>query len=194
MEYIVRKLPHTSRVLDTMISHNISVELDRTLYYRKDTLDRFMQKDMVQCIENGSRWIDIFSDPHAEKIINDVAWWAEQNSNRQYQCFTVKNNMPIINFIILYYKDDDLDRSEVLFGWGHFDHYHLAPVFKSEDNEIVGLFERFFSSLLEVSIPYKPKTPPPSSFFANSIAVPTSDMPALSAGSSSTMGDSAPST
>jgi len=156
LEYTRRKLPHTSRVMDTMISHKISEEIDRTLYYRKDNLEEFKENDMKGCIARGCMWIDIFSKGHEWKI-DSVALWAEEDQNRQYQCFTLDNNMPTINFVVMHYKDDDLDKSEVLFGWGHFDHYLLAPVFKSEDEELVGFFERYFTSLLEISTPYKPQ-------------------------------------
>ncbi len=81
--------------------------------YDKDIYAKLSEK-WKKHIEDNKEWRDIIGTKIIEKVY-DAVFWAQNGSHNNYHVKTVDNNVPIINYMILEYKDSA--KKEVLFGW-----------------------------------------------------------------------------
>lgn len=94
---------------------------------------------------DGSKWQDVVSNlEHIQERMTDV-FSHEGVYKDNYSCFKLRENWPILNFIILEFRPGR--DKEVFFGFGRHPSDEVGNVFYSTDVEIIDMFERWHITL-----------------------------------------------
>lgn len=100
--------------------------------------------------QDGSSWFDLISinelfSSRYEKIFESDALSAPPSPRGIHRVAVIRHNVPLINFIIL--NDKKNERRALYFGWVYGPTDDSSDVFYTEDEKIIGLFDRHFDVL-----------------------------------------------
>lgn len=112
-------------------------------------------KIITDFIRNGNKWTDIFSLTGGKERLDCLKRSLKENNIeptliiKKYHCSILKNDFPLVNFIIIQYAANK--SKEVLFGWGLHEAQSNGKVFSSKNLDLVDYFEKYFDSLMHVA-------------------------------------------
>lgn len=158
IRYIADRIPFATRVEDTVVRWNIT----DSLYEGEDF------KSFKTALRESQAEFVVITGPMKDnsyvQAVKEV--FGDLTKQRQLTCYQLHHTAPIMNFILLQYKEEP---AEVLFGWGtqHGDYTREeTKVFRSQDERLVNEYQRLFkvlqskkfSSRINVSAPTFMKT------------------------------------
>jgi hypothetical protein len=157
---------------------NTYIHDDEAIYDNK--LTKEIRDIMVTFLKRRkARWIDIISNRHRGFLerFNHKAWGSSIKEGK-YECYELKANIPILNFIIITQGVGKEAISDVFFGWGLQKGAEAGEVMRSQNKNILKMFTEIHTALRHEKIAAKveigalmeaaridfvmPQIPPPS--------------------------------
>lgn len=133
------------------------------LYFkiRRRIIDEKEQKarePIYEYVKSGTAWVDIVSPNFLEKPNIDLAEKQirdHSDEKLRYQLMVTPRSFPAVNFVLLGFGEAGAnDKIRVYFGWGRHDKEHNGPVFVSDDERLVSMFDDIWKCLYDDAIPY----------------------------------------
>lgn len=112
-------------------------------------------RNVTEFVKNGNEWTDIFSLTGGQERLQQLKKAFRENNIdlniliKKYHCCMIKNNLPLINFIIIEY--DKSKNKEALFGWGLHEAQPKGKVFSTRNLDIIDYFDKYFDSLSQAA-------------------------------------------
>lgn len=146
-EYIICRLPSLDCVQNTSFNFQDENEQTTERLYNGNVYQNSYDK-IAKYVNQGLQWKDI-GDSSAVNRFREIDNKIIDKSKKGYQYKIIKQEEPQIGFIILTYKDGQV---EVLFNWDFRDIPQDPVVLLSRDQEIISLFSAQYKGLWRVAV------------------------------------------
>jgi len=153
-QHILHRVASAVEVKNTFVSYKVANGNPNALDEANlECYRRFFASGNEKRILGPRRWTDIvgyneFFGPRYEELQKILP---RDQAQTRHIVRVIRHNMPVLNFTIFYF-DSFSDEREVVFGWLHSDIVSSRRLFRSNNSNVIDMFEDFYNLISQYKI------------------------------------------